>query len=185
MRDPTTATFAAGAIQMPMILFGGFLVKYSRMPFFMQWASWLSVMKYAFEAMIISTYGFERCQYSYDEFISTVNISQIEKPTWAEFLPLMLSTLDPNGDKTNVDNKAVVGMDEDDKAIYQLYSTTMDAVNGAGTNKTFSFDVSIILSYYDIDGDWILYRSMIAMIIYLIIVKIITYFVILNKLKRG
>ncbi|XP_046920099.2 ATP-binding cassette sub-family G member 4-like [Dermatophagoides farinae] len=183
MRDPTTAAFAAGAVPMPMILFGGFLVKYSRMPFYMQWASWLSLMKYAYEAMITSMYGFDRCQYNYELFVSRVNVSAIEKPTWAEYLPFMLSTLNPNGDQNP--DESLTGMDEDEIAIRQLYTTAFDAVNGRNTSKAFSYDVSIIFSYYNIDGDWVLYRSLIIMVIYLIIVKIITYFVILNKLKRG
>ncbi|XP_027195201.2 ATP-binding cassette sub-family G member 4-like [Dermatophagoides pteronyssinus] len=175
MRDSTTAAFAAGAIPMPMILFGGFLVKYSRMPFYMQWASWLSMMKYAFEAMITAIYGFERCKYNYDEFLATVNVSQIEKPTWAQYLPLMLSTLNPNETFTD--------MDDDEKAIEKLYTSTFNAIDSS--NREFSYDVSVIFGYYDIGGDWVLYRSLIAMIIYLIVVKILTYFVILNKLKRG
>ena len=183
MREPTTAAFAAGAVPMPMILFGGFLVKYSRMPFYMKWASWLSLMKYAYEAMITSMYGFDRCQYNYELFASRVNVSAIEKPTWAEYLPFMLTTLNPNGDQNP--DESLTGMDEDEIAIRQLYTTAFDAVNGRNASKAFSYDVSIIFSYYNIDGDWVLYRSLIIMVIYLIIVKIITYFVILNKLKRG
>ena len=44
--------------------FGGFLVKYSRMPSYMQAVSWFSLMKYAFEGLMVTVYGFDRCEYT-------------------------------------------------------------------------------------------------------------------------
>jgi hypothetical protein len=60
MENQSAAVFAGGLVPLPMILFGGFLVKISRMPVYLQPGSWFSFLRFAFEAMMVSTYGFNR-----------------------------------------------------------------------------------------------------------------------------
>ncbi|KAF7495279.1 ATP-binding cassette sub-family G member 4 [Sarcoptes scabiei] len=68
MNAPSLAVFVAGSIPLPMMLVGGFMVRYERMPFLFRMASWTSLMKYAYEGLIVDIYGFERCRYNYDNF---------------------------------------------------------------------------------------------------------------------
>ena len=60
MGNPMAAVIFGGFVPLPMILFGGFLVKVSRMPFYMQPMSWVSFMRYALESCLISIYGHGR-----------------------------------------------------------------------------------------------------------------------------
>ena len=60
MKSQNTAVFVGGFIPLPMILFGGFLVKISRMPVYLRPLSWFSLLRFSFEAMMISIYGFNR-----------------------------------------------------------------------------------------------------------------------------
>lgn len=60
MDNQNAAVFAGGLIPLPMILFGGFLVKIERMPVYLQPFSWLSFLRFSFEGLMISTYGFGR-----------------------------------------------------------------------------------------------------------------------------
>lgn len=185
MRNPTAAAFIAGAIPLPMTLFGGFLVKYSRMPVYLRLMSWFSLLKYAFEGIIITMYGFERCQYSYNEFLTKVNASAIEKPIWAKYLPYAISTLTENDDNANANT---AGLDEDEKAIYLLYTTATQSIKSKSyVNASASdlFDTSMILAYYELDDENQIYFSLAALIVYYVIMKVSTYYIILSKLKYG
>ena len=178
MEKPTAAAFAAGAVPLPMTLFGGFLVKYSRMPVYMQIASWFSLLKYAFEGIMVTMYGFGRCEFNYQEFLSTVNATEIEKPLWARYMPLILNVLadgEDFGDGT--------GADEDQKVINKIYTITFQAVNK--DTKEIDMDRSLILSYFEIYDDNVLYVSVVAMAIYYVVLKVLTYFIILAKLNSS
>lgn len=181
MKQPITAAFAAGALPLPMILFGGFLVKYTRMPRYLQYLSWFSFLKYGFEGLIVIIYGFDRCEYTYNEFKRANNVSNIIKPKWAEYIPIMLEVLNLKS-TDDYNNSEYDTLDSDEKDIITLYNSLIDS---EGTQNQLSFNQSMIFRYYDIENDSLLYQCILCMVVYLLIVKIITYFVILLKLKRG
>ena len=178
MEKPMVAAFAAGSVPLPMILFGGFLVKYSRMPIYMRLTSWLSLLKYAFEGVLITMYGFDRCEYDYNEFLSSVNQSAIVKPLWAQYLPMILNVIDSDSSGKNNDEE-----DDDQRVINKIYSMSFQSLNSQ--SKSLNFNQSLILSYFDLDNDNILYTSIAALIIYYVVFKISTYFIILAKLNSN
>lgn len=128
---------------------------------------------------MITMYGFNRCEYSYGKFLQSVNASAIEKPIWAQYLPYAISTLTED---SSTEDPATVGMDEDEKAIYMLYTTTFNAMN---SSSKLTFDNSLILTYYEIDDENQFYYSLGAMIFYFVVLKVSTYYIILAKLKYG
>ncbi len=182
MDNPMAAAVAAGAVPLPMTLFGGFLVKYSRMPIYMQMASWLSLLKYAFEGIMVTMYGLDRCAYNYQEFLATHN-QTVVKPLWARYLPMILSFLD-DADEADA-GATVVGepIDEDQAVINKIYTITFKAVN----KDTAEVDLerSLILSYFEIYNDNVLYVSVVVIFLYYLVLKVMTYFVILGKLNAS
>ncbi|CAG2166748.1 unnamed protein product, partial [Oppiella nova] len=119
MDNQNAAVFAGGLIPLPMILFGGFLVKVERMPVYLQPLSWLSFLRFAFEALMISTYGINRCEYNYQQFLQTVNQSAVTKPLWAESLPILMGYVDQ---KRGVESVVYETEEEEENAnIERLY----------------------------------------------------------------
>jgi len=175
MDNPTAAALAAGSIPLPMVLFGGFLVKYSRMPVYLQWASWLSLLKYAFWGIMITMYGFDRCDYEYQVFLSSVNVSEIAKPMWARYMPLILNAMTNDGEEID---------DEDDqKVIDRIYTMSLQAINNDAAYV--NMERSLILVYFELNSDTILYVSIFAMTAYFLIMKVATYFIVLAKLNSS
>lgn len=185
MDNPMAAAVAAGAVPLPMTLFGGFLVKYSRMPIYMQLASWLSLLKYAFEGIMVTMYGMNRCAYNYKVFLEENNVSAIVKPLWARYLPMILNVLDSADEGAQVEGGALAPTeeDEDQAVINKIYSITFKAVNK--DTREVDLERSLILSYFEIYDDNVLYISVIVIFLYYAILKIMTYFVILGKLNAS
>ncbi|KAI2802268.1 ABC protein, sub ABCG [Blomia tropicalis] len=183
MDNPMAAAMSAGSVPLPMVLFGGFLVKYSRMPVYMQIASWTSLLKYAFEGIMVTMYGFDRCSYSYNQFLNSINVSAIEKPIWARYLPMILSFLSDGEDFEAPPGTPEI--DEDQIVIDKMYTTTFKALNTASGSNDLNIERSLILSYFELESDNILYFSLVAMIVYYVVMKVLTYLIILAKLNSS
>ena len=195
MTKPMAAAFVAAAIPLPMCMFGGLMVKYSRMPSYMQAMSWTSLLKYAFEAIILAMYGYDRCQFSYADFLATHNISAIEKPVWAQYLPMVVNVLDPDlgdsdiGFETGPPDPTI---DPDEEYLKRIYSiafsvtTADDAETKAKIQNgtLLDFNRSLILSYFELNNDNVLYINVVVMTLYYFALKIFTYFIIVLRLRR-
>ena len=59
--DIISAALVTVASSMPALFFAGFLVRYSSMPWFFRPMTYVSYMRYGFEALLIIIYGFDRC----------------------------------------------------------------------------------------------------------------------------
>lgn len=58
--DVQVAVFAAPAATIPFLLFSGFFVTLSAVPWYLQWLTYASFMRYAFEGCMVAVYGFNR-----------------------------------------------------------------------------------------------------------------------------
>ena len=59
--DLISACFSSVASGFPPILFGGFVVQFQNIRWYLKPFSYLSYLKYAFESSVIAIYGFDRC----------------------------------------------------------------------------------------------------------------------------
>jgi len=194
MENPMAAAFIAAAIPLPMCMFGGLLVKYSRMPWYMQYASWTSLLKYAFEGIIITMYGYDRCDFTYGEFVKTINVSAVQKPSWAQYMPLILETLesDPNKISSGFETPDP-NVDEDETFLKKIYEIAFSVTSGDDpeamekikNGTMFDFNRSLILSYFELDNDNILIINSLIMVAYYFGLKIVTYWVVMFKLRRS
>ncbi|XP_054158376.1 ATP-binding cassette sub-family G member 1-like [Oppia nitens] len=177
MDNQNAAVFAGGLLPLPMILFGGFLARIDRMPAYMRPASWLSFLRFAFEAMLISTFGLNRCLYDYRQFLDTHNVTTIRKPLWAKAYPIITSYVDQlRGRDTPL------FLDEHDEDEYNLQR--MYRVFGGSLVKDengINLDRSLILAFYDLSDNYI-YLALGILVFYMVALKVLTYFIVLYKL---
>lgn len=54
------ATFTGPIVMIPLTLFSGFFVKFDSIPVYMEWCSYVSYQRYAYEAIVVSLYGNDR-----------------------------------------------------------------------------------------------------------------------------
>lgn len=57
-----TAVFMAPLSMAPVFLISGFFARISKLPLFLKPIAIISYVRYAFEAFLISMYGFNRCE---------------------------------------------------------------------------------------------------------------------------
>ena len=56
------AAYTGPILLIPMFLFAGFFVKSKAIPLYLRWASFLSLPKYGYEALLLSIYGNNRAR---------------------------------------------------------------------------------------------------------------------------
>lgn len=176
MDNQNAAVFAGGIIPLPMILFGGFLVKVSKMPFYLRPLSWFSFLRFAFEAMLVTSYGFNRCDYAYEQFLKSVNVTAITRPQWAQFLPLMLSYIDKKNSVIDFEDSDENKQTDDIQRLFGLFGGSF-----VEEGQSLSMDKSLILSYYELNDQYFM-RATGILIAYVVIFKILTYYVLMAKL---
>ena len=168
-RDPMSAVFMSPSTVLPLMLFGGYLVKYDQMPVYLKPFSILSYSRYGFYNMMITIYGFGRCpsgDLSYnmtdscaDSIIhnSKFNISEISK---------VLGPL----------------ADIDVSCLNRSLSSFVDFMTPK--DMTYSQSNSYALSFFEVDESNF-YINFLYIKIFLIVFKIISYGILYVRTSKS
>ena len=188
-RDIVSAALLTIASAIPIVMFAGFLVRFSSMPWYFKPISYFSYVRYAFEACLIAIYGFDRCQPSessnfIDELLSATDPMKIASNLWSTFnvtyADVRRFALILNVDEDclgNVVNNTVeyLGLDPETKALQDADELLDDVTNSTdimtieeGQNPSY------ILSYYNL-RDRVIYFDAVALLFYLMLLKLIIY----------
>lgn len=186
--DVVSAALVTMATTLPQIMFAGFLVRLSGMPWFYQPLSYLSYLRYAFESLVIAVYGFDRCAPKtgpsfIDELVNAQDPQKLAKSLFEQFNVTKRDTfrfanlLDVDSMcLEDVVNKSMtylgVGAEEDYDTDYPLNETAIE--DGSVQNPSY------ILSYYEL-YDNLMYYDIACLIGMLLILKVSVYIVLRVK----
>lgn len=182
--------FAGAILPMPQLMFGGFLVKVSRMPAYFRPISYLTFMRFTFEAILIDIYGLGRCQDEQNELIEEYKRSNItlKPPSWIKMIPMFFKiiqnvqkndTVTSNEDYDyNSNPYSVSGRDPNDEAVEKLG----ELFYGAISNIEYDPNRALILAYYELN-DNVFYKNLLVILAWLIFYQILTYLVLRWKLS--
>ena len=209
--DLISACFSSVASGFPPILFGGFVVQFQYIRWYLKPFAYLSYLKYAFESLVIAIYGFDRCTKTIANN-AVDNIAKAKNPV--ELIGTLVSSfnLTAKDAKTfsvllNVDSSCIEGVingtidyfginkgsdgfsgDAGDDYDYGDETTTtvkpLYTLPGAVASKSAKTEeASYVLSYFGLKDD-LLYYNIGALIAFMLVLKIATYSVLRYKSRK-
>lgn len=176
VHDVNQAVFIAPITAIPVLLFCGFFVRTSAMPFYIKLLSYSSYMKFSFEAIVTAIYGFGRC--------SSSSYHHTGRP-----MPLERESLNDKIISKSRINHIDNGL-QDWELVNSTYPPAFSEDDIEPTNPSFtgfalydSEKESFIMKSFDLT-DNLVYQNMIILISFIIFYRILTYFVFLYRAKQ-
>lgn len=157
MEDASAAVFLGPISTVPIMLFGGFFVRVSTIPWYLRYFTYFSFLRYAFEATMITIYGFDRCHLG-DTYIPNTNATA--KPEWMGYATMVLG----EGGEKFVDS----------------FARTLGGTYDPNSGETYH---SSLLDQYSIDENFFIFDILILVIFFLVL-RIITYIVLTAKINK-
>lgn len=197
--DIVSAVLAACAFTVPLLIFAGFLVRYSAMPWFFKPLSYISFMRYSFEGLLVTIYGFDRCSQStgstfIEKFAQAYNPQELFRTVWST-MNVTHSDVVRYSYLLNVDRHCFAEVVNRTIEYFGLQYfetdfTTNQTTTSAPSGATEEYDnteyegddeaepvhsnPSYILNYFEID-DETLWINMVCLIVWSITIKIFMY----------
>lgn len=160
--DFTSAVYAAALVTAPLLLFTGFLVPFREMPEYLHPFTYLSWFRYAMEAIVISMYGFDRCQ-----SVNTTLSSFVSDSSSLPSLPEMNKIL-----------QLAQYLAENNLMADALWFLNKDVI------QQFRSGGSLVLKFFVLHDNQ-LYPNLGALVAFMIIIRFIGYYFLLWKVNSN
>lgn len=160
MEDASAAVFLGPITCIPLMLFAGFFVRISTIPYYFRPLTYISYLRYSFEAYIAVLYGYERCQWD----PSLANMTN-QKPEWLDYLTQILAPSPEEGDQES------------------FVQTLLDNLSGQFGSTTEEEYKSIVMSQFEVDDQSLIWNSIILGLFF-IVLRVITYVILLWKVNK-
>ena len=206
--DLISACFSSVASGFPPILFGGFVVQFQYIRWYLKPFAYLSYLKYAFESLVIAIYGFNRCTKPVAGN-AVDNIAKAKNPV--ELIGTLVSTFNLTSKDAqtfsvllNVDQSCIEGVIN---GTIDYFGINKGSNNDAGGDDDYDYgdettttvkplyslpsqakndqkeEASYVLSYFGLKDD-LIYTNIAALIVFMLVLKIATYSVLKYKSRK-
>lgn len=160
MEDASAAVFLGPITCIPLMLFAGFFVRISTIPYYFRPLTFISYLRYSFEAYIAVLYGYERCEWD----PSLANLTN-QKPEWLDYLTQILAPNPEEGDQEN------------------FVQTLLDNLSGQFGSATEDEYKSIVMSQFKVEDNDLIWNSII-LALFFIVLRVVTYVILLWKVNK-
>ncbi|KPM07160.1 ABC transporter-like protein 12 [Sarcoptes scabiei] len=157
VKDVTSSTVVGGVINIPLLLFTGLLVKISVMPEYFRPVTYLSYFRLAFEALLVSIYGLDRC-----DSIEPITYSDLKEQLGEEVIDMY------------------VCMAEISPTATENITNLIDRYNEKFLTKIQNSSSSMALQSFQYNDETLWY-SLFAMAIYMTILRLAAYSILYRK----
>lgn len=208
--DLISACFSSVASGFPPILFGGFVVQFQHIRWYLKPFAYLSYLKYAFESAVIAIYGFDRCTRKIANnaaeniakarnpveligtLVSSFNLTAKDAQTFSLLLNVDTACVEGviNGtiDYFGINRETAGNTDSDytdDGDYADDMTTTVKPFTLAPTSSQLERmsrkeEASYVLSYFGLKDDELL-SNIFALLTFMLVLKIATYAVLRQK----
>ena len=162
MEDASAAVFLGPITCIPLMLFAGFFVRISTIPYYFRPLTYISYLRYSFEAYIAVLYGYERCEWD----PTLANLTNT-KPEWLDYLTQILG---PSEEETEGNSENFV-------------QTLLDNLSGQFGSNTEEDYQSIVMSQFEVTDQSLIWNSIILSLFF-IVLRVITYIILLWKVNK-
>ncbi|KAI1292821.1 ATP-binding cassette sub-family G member 1 [Halotydeus destructor] len=193
--DVVSAALLTMASTLPAMLFAGFLVRFSGMPWYFRPLSYFSYLRYAFEAILVIIYGFDRCKPTdgpnfIDELVNSQNPTTLAKNLLEEF-NITRRDIFRFSNLLNVDDMCLESVVNGSKAYLGVgdFDYSADSIDYSTDGPFDEIELtpqqlqpSYIMSYYEIKDDAI-YFDVYMLFVMLFVLKFAVYLLLQYKTK--
>lgn len=168
MEDASAAVFLGPISCIPLLLFAGFFVRIATIPTYFKPMTYISYLRYGFEALIAVIYGHNRCQFDH----TLANETSTEKPEWLDYLNLILKppkTIDSNDTEVESEN---------------FIETLLKNIGGQFSTSADGSDYqSMVMSQFELT-DESLYINILWLLFFFFLLRFLTYLILLKKVNK-
>ncbi|RWS14040.1 ABC transporter-like protein 12 [Dinothrombium tinctorium] len=164
MNYVTAGVYCAPLTVVPMILFSGFFLRMSDLPIFFRAFPYISIMNYAYEALITILYGFDRCDLKSVKSLIELRNSLTE---WFS------ESLGVNPEKGNYTSTGVTE---------QFVDRVVKAVSGNYARKDGKVQ-SLAFNLFERSGD-LFYLDVVVLLISIVAMRFVAYFAVRWRIKK-
>lgn len=176
MNDVNSAVFVGLLMFIPLTLFAGFLVTINSMPVYFRAVSWLNYFRFAYEAFVLAIYGFGRCREEESVFFDSLNRTALRKPRWVKVALQIEKMRRAQFDQDDLDDE-----DYFEKEAPKELGEFERLLSLVGFEK---MDQSYFIKFLQLsDDDY--FRAIYFIVAYILILKIVAFFVIRAKVYRN
>lgn len=172
MESPNAATFVSGIAVLPLFIFAGFFKKLSLLPSYLVPISYISFLRYALSAVLITVFGVGRCSYEHRLAETALDLTNLTRPQWFKTMTIILELQSISSDSEP---------DQKERDPEESLMMMFGGKNTVGNN----WEKSLILAQFDIeDSNESLWFEIRLLIIFVIIMYILIYLVLVWKVGR-
>ncbi len=164
MEDASAAVFLGPITCIPLMLFAGFFVRISTIPLYFKPITYISYLRYSFEAYISVLYGYDRCVFD-PNLANQTNT----KPEWFDFLSQALAPQ--------------IGGTEGESNPENFIQTLMDNLSGQFSAASKGDYQSVVMSQFQVDEQSLI-LNLVILGLFFVVLRVMTYFILLWKVNR-
>jgi hypothetical protein len=172
MENPNAATFTSSIVVLPLFIFAGFFKKLSLLPSYLVPISYVSFLRYALSAVLITVFGVGRCSYEHRLVETALDLTNLTRPQWLKTMSIIFEFQSISSDSEP---------DQKERDPEESLMMMFGGKNTVGNNS----EKSLLLAQFEIeDSNESLWFEIRLLILFVSVMHIMIYLILVWKVGR-